>query len=143
MSSCEVCGSSDLQRKHSKIGTIVECNRCCSSFAIYYRRDGQAFDYPKSWGRCLSFYLEPEGFEKLPNGEGDRWMIFTEGYYVFIAANGTLRRSRIASEKFPTQRPAKVPAEVEEYHYWVVDLLFAARRPRKTPTKARRTNGSS
>jgi hypothetical protein len=107
------------------MGTIAECGNCGSSFDMYYRRDGQVFDYPAGWGHCVAVYQAQEEFERPTKDR--RWDIFSEDYYVFVA-DGTIRRARIFAKKFGDERPDNVPDEVEWYHCWVVDWLPVERR---------------
>jgi hypothetical protein len=125
LSSCEVCGTSGLRQTHSAVGTIAECGSCGSSFDMYYRRDGQPFNYPAAWGKCIGVYQAQEGFERPV--EDRTWIIFGEDYYVFDA-EGTIRRARIHARKFGDERPENVPDKVEWYHCWVVDWLGVERR---------------
>ena len=124
---CEVCGSQKMLTQRTGVGTMLTCKLCGSSFDYYYRQDGGLLDYPASWGRVIDVIYEPTGSHRKPCEDSalDMWC---EGdfYYVFVADDGTIRRTRIDNHGCfddKTPRPKCVPNSVNTYHAWVVDVL--------------------
>ncbi len=128
--SCDVCQSTDLSGPSSS--TVAQgwtCNRCGAESDYYYRIDGELFDVPPSWGRCIGVVFEPESVDRiapedLVNPEIETHMVEGELYYIFQANDGTIRRARMGCSRFggDHKRPITLPEKVKFFHYWNVDV---------------------
>lgn len=132
---CDVCGKDGLKQTHGKMGTYFDCPNCGSRFDYYYRKDGELLDHPASWGRLIEAVYVQTDSEPIPTDgtedvEDSGLAIWYDGefYYIFLAADGTIRRARINSFGHfddETPRPKGVPKNINTFHAWVVDVLPA------------------
>ena len=128
---CDVCGNARLRKRHSGVGTILECRGCGSSYDYYYTKGGRLLDYPASWGRLITVIYEAAGtYDVVDGDEGDMSTVFAGyTYYLFESDDGTIRRARIEdirSFSDEASKPSQVPKQVDVYHTWVVDVLPSA-----------------
>lgn len=133
---CDVCQGTELSGPHSSdVGLGWTCNRCGAEFDIYVRLDGELFDVPTAWGRCIGVVFEPESVERiapedLVNPEIETHDVRGELYYVFAADDGTIRRARMGWGRFDDDRarPTTLPERLKLFHFWSVDIWPPARR---------------
>ena len=127
---CDVCQSVGLEGP--SLGTFVQmwyCTKCGSEFEYFHRVDGELFDVPRSWGRCIGVVYATEAVALVPqehrvNPEREVHIIEAEYYYVFQADDGTIRRARMGCSPFGDKhrRPADLPKRIQYFHYWNVDV---------------------
>jgi hypothetical protein len=130
LKSCEICCSSNIMSAPYPVGLVTSCGGCGARFAYYFRADGALLDYPRGWGAIVGVVQELEAVEKAdpgslaPDVSENLFRLHSGFYYVFQAANGTLRRARLGSAEFGTNqpRPAGLPEMISWYHFWNVDV---------------------
>src|SRR3954470_3917886 len=44
-----------------------ECPNCGTKFVYYHRKDGELFDVPRAWGRCLGVFYWPTSVGEYPD----------------------------------------------------------------------------
>src|SRR5262245_15625952 len=130
---CDVCqkavdGGSSGPPSHWE---CWKCPNCGSNFVYNFRKDGEVFDVPRAWGRCVgSFYWptsvghypdedEPTDEEKQVENSNplDNMPppINGEVYYVFQADDGTLRRAEVKHGSFDSAIEGHT-----HFYYWDV-----------------------
>ena len=132
---CELCGRSRIEPSPSTWGDVQWCLNCQLKNVTYYRSDGERFGYPATWGDLIGvipYHADPRELETQDAACGNK---YSNCYYIFRAADGTVRRARMQAEDFiepdapaakavPAKvRPATLRSGIKSYHFWIVDLM--------------------